>query len=278
MHAGHGGINQLGGVFVNGRPLPESTRLRIVELAQRGVRPCEISRQLRVSHGCVSKILGRYNETGSVRPGLIGGSKPKVATPGVVDAICRYKRDNPTMFAWEIRDLLLTDAVCGQDAVPSVSSINRCASFCSTVQYFHHHHHHHHHHLQISRLPIALPVPPTYCTVLYSNSNRKLMRRGEARRAHQHNARSSSPSPPPLLSLAHRPVHSSPVESSATQSRVTCAPIALPLLRAGINLHANHAGNYSPDSHNAPARATTASARVVCALPVPASLAPTDTR
>ena len=114
-------------MFVNGRPLPESTRLRIVELAQRGVRPCEISRQLRVSHGCVSKILGRYNETGSVRPGLIGGSKPKVATPRVVDAICRYKHDNPTMFAWEIRDLLLTDAVCGQDAVPSVSSINRSA-------------------------------------------------------------------------------------------------------------------------------------------------------
>ena len=110
---------------MNGRPLPESTRLRIVELAQRGVRPCEISRQLRVSHGCVSKILGRYNETGSVRPGLIGGSKPKVATPRVVDAICRYKHDNPTMFAWEIRDLLLADAVCGQDAVPSVSSINR---------------------------------------------------------------------------------------------------------------------------------------------------------
>uniref|UniRef100_A0A673L9V0 Paired box 5 n=1 Tax=Sinocyclocheilus rhinocerous TaxID=307959 RepID=A0A673L9V0_9TELE len=122
----HGGVNQLGGVFVNGRPLPDVVRQRIVELAHQGVRPCDISRQLRVSHGCVSKILGRYYETGSIRPGVIGGSKPKVATPKVVDKIADYKRQNPTMFAWEIRDRLLAERVCDNDSVPSVSSINRC--------------------------------------------------------------------------------------------------------------------------------------------------------
>ncbi|XP_066974063.1 paired box protein Pax-5-like isoform X7 [Macrobrachium rosenbergii] len=122
---GHGGVNQLGGVFVNGRPLPDMVRQRIVELAHNGVRPCDISRQLRVSHGCVSKILSRYYETGSYKAGVIGGSKPKVATPVVVEAIARYKRENPTMFAWEIRDRLLAESVCSQENVPSVSSINR---------------------------------------------------------------------------------------------------------------------------------------------------------
>uniref|UniRef100_A0A8B9J0C1 Paired box 2 n=1 Tax=Amazona collaria TaxID=241587 RepID=A0A8B9J0C1_9PSIT len=106
-------------------PLPDVVRQRIVELAHQGVRPCDISRQLRVSHGCVSKILGRYYETGSIKPGVIGGSKPKVATPKVVDKIAEYKRQNPTMFAWEIRDRLLAEGICDNDTVPSVSSINR---------------------------------------------------------------------------------------------------------------------------------------------------------
>ena len=141
---GQGGVNQLGGLFVNGRPLPEPIRRKIVELAQNGVRPCDISRQLRVSHGCVSKILGRlatatttrvqpcdylyacrFYETGSIRPGIIGGSKPKVATPKVVVKIEDYKQENPSIFAWEIRDKLLSDGVCDKNNVPSVSSINR---------------------------------------------------------------------------------------------------------------------------------------------------------
>ena len=44
--AGQAGVNQLGGVFVNGRPLPDYIRRRIVELALMGVRPCDISRYI----------------------------------------------------------------------------------------------------------------------------------------------------------------------------------------------------------------------------------------
>ena len=110
---------------MNGRPLPDYIRHRIVQLAACGVRPCEISRRLLVSHGCVSKILGRFYETGSIRPGSIGGSKPKVATPPVVTKIVQYKQQNPTIFAWEIRDRLVEEGVCDRENTPSVSSINR---------------------------------------------------------------------------------------------------------------------------------------------------------
>ncbi|XP_040574184.1 paired box protein Pax-6 [Lepeophtheirus salmonis] len=122
---GHSGINQLGGVFVSGRPLPDSTRQKIVELAHSGARPCEISRILQVSNGCVSKILGRYYETGSIRPKAIGGSKPRVATLQVVNKVKSYKSACPSIFAWEIRDNLIKDKICSSDSVPSISSINR---------------------------------------------------------------------------------------------------------------------------------------------------------
>ncbi|CAK1542593.1 unnamed protein product [Leptosia nina] len=117
--AGHSGINQLGGVYVNGRPLPDSTRQKIVELAHSGARPCDISRILQVSNGCVSKILGRYYETGSIKPRAIGGSKPRVATTPVVQKIADYKRECPSIFAWEIRDRLLSENVCNNDNIPS---------------------------------------------------------------------------------------------------------------------------------------------------------------
>ncbi|CAF3720165.1 unnamed protein product [Rotaria sp. Silwood1] len=118
-------MNQLGGEFINGRPLPTDTRERIVALAENGVRPCEISRQLQVSHGCVSKILKRYRLFGTTHPGLIGGSKPKVATPDVVRRIREYKGNNPQIFAWQIRESLQKEGICPADKLPSVSSINR---------------------------------------------------------------------------------------------------------------------------------------------------------
>ncbi|KAI5712236.1 hypothetical protein M8J76_009101 [Diaphorina citri] len=121
---GQGRMNQLGGVFINGRPLPNHIRLKIVEMAAAGVRPCVISRQLRVSHGCVSKILNRYQETGSIRPGVIGGSKPRVATPDVEKRIEEYKKTNPNITSWEVRDKLIKDGVC-TDNIPSETAISK---------------------------------------------------------------------------------------------------------------------------------------------------------
>lgn len=66
-------------------------------------------------------FLFRYYETGSIKPRAIGGSKPRVATTPVVSKIADYKRECPSIFAWEIRDRLLSEAVCTADNIPSVS-------------------------------------------------------------------------------------------------------------------------------------------------------------
>ena len=67
-------------------------------------------------------FISRYYETGTIKPRAIGGSKPRVATPGVVNKIADYKRECPSIFAWEIRDRLLSEGCCNNDNVPSVSS------------------------------------------------------------------------------------------------------------------------------------------------------------
>ena len=122
---GQGRVNQLGGVFINGRPLPNHIRLKIIEMAAAGVRPCVISRQLRVSHGCVSKILNRYQETGSIKPGVVGGSKPKVDSDQIESKVKEYQTKNPGIFSWEIKDKLVEDGLCNEESVPSISSISR---------------------------------------------------------------------------------------------------------------------------------------------------------
>ena len=44
-----------------------------------------------------------------------------MATPSVVKRISDYKRECPSIFAWEIRDRLLSEGQCNNDNVPSVS-------------------------------------------------------------------------------------------------------------------------------------------------------------
>uniref|UniRef100_A0A0N5BDQ8 Homeobox domain-containing protein n=1 Tax=Strongyloides papillosus TaxID=174720 RepID=A0A0N5BDQ8_STREA len=123
---GQGRINQLGGMFINGRPLPTHVRLKIIELAKNGVKPCHISRQLKVSHGAVSKILNRFAETGSVSPGQVGGSsKSRIATQCIEKDVASIMEINPDYNANDIRMELIANKICTNENAPSLTSIKK---------------------------------------------------------------------------------------------------------------------------------------------------------
>ena len=118
-------MNQLGGVYINGKPLPKEIREEIIELARLGVRPCDISRRLKITHGCISKLLSKYQKTGSINPGGANVGRPRVITPKIEENIEEYRREQPGIFSWELRDRLLSENVCSRENLPSLSSISR---------------------------------------------------------------------------------------------------------------------------------------------------------
>jgi len=66
-----------------------------------------------------------YQETGSIRPGVIGGSKPRIVSHEVEKRIEDYRTDNPGIFSWEIRDRLIKEGLVDRTTAPSVSAISR---------------------------------------------------------------------------------------------------------------------------------------------------------
>ncbi|KHN76307.1 Protein gooseberry [Toxocara canis] len=62
------GTNLYGRPYCPGRPLSMEDRGQIIELHMGGMKVNAISKQLCISHGCVSKIISRYRETGMLSP------------------------------------------------------------------------------------------------------------------------------------------------------------------------------------------------------------------
>lgn len=68
-------------------------------------------------------------------PGRTIWNLKQVATPDVEKRIEEYKRENPGMFSWEIRDKLLKDGVCDRSTVPSGEASSGKHRFLSTANF-----------------------------------------------------------------------------------------------------------------------------------------------
>lgn len=124
FHDAHGrssGTNQLGRIYSPGLPLSMLERENIVRLYQNGWKICDISKRLCVTHSCVSKILNRFRQTGSVKPK--DAKEGRVESPLVV-AIRDYRYRLGMTRQSEIREQLIADGICTRETAPSRSSIN----------------------------------------------------------------------------------------------------------------------------------------------------------
>ena len=122
---GLGRVNQLGGSYINGKALSNEIRQKIIAMASRGVRPCEISRRLQITHGCISKLLTKYRKTGSIQPGGVGVGRPRVITCHIAQRIYQYLTEQPRIHSREIQARLVQDNICSPENSPSLTSISR---------------------------------------------------------------------------------------------------------------------------------------------------------
>ena len=94
-------------------------------MAELGIRPCDISRQLKVSHGCISKLLSKYNDTGSFEPGRAQRKTSRDVSSEVKNKIEEYSHTTPDIFSWEVKEKLVADGYCTKESLPPLTVISR---------------------------------------------------------------------------------------------------------------------------------------------------------
>ncbi len=91
-----------------GRPYSEDLRERIVGVVAAGHARCAAARMFGVSPSCAVKLMRRWRETGSVKPGKMGAPKRCKLDPHG-DWLLALVRDEPDITLAEIRARLRED-------------------------------------------------------------------------------------------------------------------------------------------------------------------------
>ena len=92
------------------RPLSMDLRKRIVVAVESGASRNATAKRFAVSVSCVIKLLQRWQETGSIEPGQMGGWKDH-ALAGHEAAVRALIRTRPDMTLEELRDALAQEGI-----------------------------------------------------------------------------------------------------------------------------------------------------------------------
>ncbi|KAG7168242.1 Paired box protein Pax-5-like, partial [Homarus americanus] len=102
------GISTPAPVYPRPHLLSPASPLDLTRYSLPSLRQYELAQQMVSQQGAVSKLLGGWVATAAWDD---RGSKPKVATPQVVNKIEQYKRENLTIFAWGPGEVELSERV-----------------------------------------------------------------------------------------------------------------------------------------------------------------------
>ncbi|XP_078363481.1 paired box protein Pax-8-like [Oculina patagonica] len=105
------GVHRQQGIYRydNGKALPEVYRERMLDLHHQGFSQRQISQNMRVSVGCVNKVVQSYEESNS---SLAGPRKTPVRnkmSTDVVEYVVSEKLCKPSVYTSEIQQRLLLD-------------------------------------------------------------------------------------------------------------------------------------------------------------------------
>lgn len=119
-------MNRQGGIYDNGRVLPQMYRERILDLYHQGTSQRAIADDMRVSMGYVNKVVHHYVENNTSLPQFRKHAPRNIITPEVSEYIEMEKLCQPSIYSAEIKNRLLLDGVSLPGNVPSEAAICKC--------------------------------------------------------------------------------------------------------------------------------------------------------
>lgn len=117
-------INQSGGLYDNGRNLPQFIRERVLDLHHAGLSQRGIAQELCTSRHFVQNVMHDYDATNSSCQPVKGHKGRFVLTPNAIECIENEKLCKPSIYCTELQNRLVLDGVVHPADLPHSSTIS----------------------------------------------------------------------------------------------------------------------------------------------------------
>lgn len=117
-------INQSGGLYDNGRNLPQFIRERVLDLHHAGFSQRGIAQELSTSRHFVQNVIRDYDAFNSSCQPVKGHKGHSVLTPDAIECIENEKLIKPSIYCTELQNRLVLDGVVHPADLPHISTIS----------------------------------------------------------------------------------------------------------------------------------------------------------